>query len=125
MLYQGFNQSEMNRITAILEKHGAQYDLSAGLGEDGKKIPRDSSVLQIEISNEELEKVSPEDRRRLEDLRIHGEMESPFDEEHFTNPEPVKKAPVAAGPTKISQYLVILGMVLMVGMYLYKKLNLH
>lgn len=122
MIYQGFSQSEINKITAILDKHEAHYELSAGLGEDGKKIPRDSAVLQIEISEEELGKVSEQDRLKLNDLRIHGEMPNPFEDEEIMNAAPIQR-PVAPGPSKANQVIVIVGVVLMISVFLLKKLG--
>ena len=122
MIYQGFSQSEINKITAILDKHEAHYELSAGLGEDGKKIPRDSAVLQIEISEEELGKVSEQDRLKLNDLRIHGEMPNPFEDEEIMNAPPIQR-PVAPGPSKANQAIVIVGVVLMISVFLLKKLG--
>lgn len=123
MLYQGFSQSEMNKITAILDRNNAQYDLTAGVGEDGKKIPRDSSVLQIEISEEELAKVSEADRLKLNDLRIHGEMPNPFDDEDIMNEGPINR-PAPHAPSKLNQTMVIGGVVLMIATYLLKKLGI-
>lgn len=122
MLYQGFTQSEINKITAILDKHEAHYELSAGLGEDGKKVPRDSAVLQIEISEEELGKVSEQDRLKLNDLRIHGEMPNPFEDEEIMNAAPIQR-PAAPGPSKANQAIVIVGVILMISVFLLKKLG--
>lgn len=127
MIYSGFSKHEVDRIAAILHKHDIQFNITtpSDLG-DGKKIPRDASVLQIDLSDDELKKVPEEDRMKLNDMRIHGEWESPYTEEELQNLDSYvpKKTPKQAEKTKIEQWATILAVLIMLFLYLYKKLNL-
>jgi hypothetical protein len=127
MLYNGFSKLEIDRIVAILEKHGIEYNVGvpSDLG-DGKKIPRDSAVMQLDLADEELMKVPEADRMKLMDMRIHGEIESPYTEEELNNLEnyvkPVTKK--AKEQSKMQQWATILAVGIMLCLYLYKKLHL-
>ncbi len=120
MLYSGYSQGEIKRITDILEKHGATYELSAP--EPDVKVPRDNSIMRIFIANEELAKVPAPDLHTLHDLRIFGELESPFTEEDFMekppSPTAVKKK---AEMTKMNQVAALLAIGLVVMGLLYRS----
>ncbi len=127
MLYSGFSKLEIDRIVAILEKHNIEYTVGvpSDLG-DGKKIPRDSSVMQLDLTDEELMRVPEADRMKLADMRIHGEMESPYTEEELKDLEnyvkPVSKK--AKEQSKMQQWATILAVGIMMCLYLYKKMHL-
>jgi hypothetical protein len=127
MLYKGFNKLEVERITTILDRHQVAYTVGVpeDLG-DGKRIPRDSAVYQIDLADEELRKIPPADVTKLADMRIIGEMESPFTDEELQNLEKYvpKKNPKAAEHAKIQQWATILAVGSMVLLYLYKKMSL-
>jgi hypothetical protein len=129
MIYQGFSQVEVDRISNILKLHNAEFSVSIPeslIEKAGAKLPRDSAVFQIELSDEELNKIPEKDRMKLNDLRIHGEMESPFtDEELATYTDPTYKTPVkpSAPQSKMNQWATILAVGVMLAFFIYKKLN--
>ncbi len=127
MIYNGFNKLEVDRIVAILEKHNVAYKVGVpqDLG-DGKRVPRDSAVYQFDIEDAELKKVHGPDLLQLADMRIIGEMESPFTEEELQNLETYvpKPNPKTKEHSKIQQWATILAIGMMVLLYFYKKLNL-
>jgi hypothetical protein len=127
MLYHGYSKVEVDRVTAILDKHGVVFKVGVpeDLG-DGKRIPRDSAVYQFEIDDTELTKVPEADRLKLADLRIYGEMESPFTEEELANLENYvpKKSVKTQEHSKLQQWATILAVGVMLCLYLYKKLHL-
>ena len=100
MIYRGFNQNELNKITAILDRYEVQYHIS--VPDDAMEVINDKtkrvnhrfmeSAVQIEIESNEFDKISEADTAKLLDLRIYREMESPFTEDDFkeTSETPVK-----------------------------------
>lgn len=127
MLYNGFSKVEVDRVSAILNKHNIVFKVGVpeDLG-DGKKIPRDSAIYHIDLEDAELMKVPDADRMKLADMRIHGEMESPYTEEELQNLESYvpKKSEKTQHHSKINQWATILAVGTMLVLYLYKKLHL-
>lgn len=93
MIYRGFNQVELNKISEILDRNGVQYHIS--LPDDAVEFMNDTSkrvnhrfmdnAMQIEIEKEEFDKINAKDIQKLFDLRIYKEEESSFTEEELAN----------------------------------------
>lgn len=93
MIYRGFNQREVAKISEILDRNGVQY--TTGVPDEAMEHINDKSkrvnhkfmdnVLQFEIEATEFDKISPKDIQALFDLRIYREEESPFTEEELNN----------------------------------------
>lgn len=93
MLYRGFNQLELKRISEILERNGVKYHIS--LPEEALEYINDKSkrvnhrfmdnAMQIEIEKEEFDKINAKDIQTLFDLRIYKEEDSPFTEEELAS----------------------------------------
>lgn len=129
MIYQGFSQVEVDRISAILNQHKAVFVVSipeAIVERAGAKLPRDSAVFQIDLSDEELNKLPASAKSKLFDLRIHGEMESPFTEEElakYTDPSYTSPVKPTAPQSKMNQWATILAVGVMMAFFIYKKMN--
>lgn len=93
MIYRGFNERELTRITDILERNGVHYTVS--VPEDSLNVINDSSkrvnhkfmdnLLAIEIEKDEFSKINEKDTDLLIDLRIYQEEEPPFTEEELAS----------------------------------------
>lgn len=124
MRYNGYSKIEVDRVSVVLAKY--QLVFTVGIPEDlgdGKKIPRDSAVFFIDLEDSELNKVSEADRLKLADLRIHGEVESPFTEEELQNLENYvpKVSPKTQEQSKMNQWATILAVGSILALFLYKK----
>ncbi|WP_408099145.1 hypothetical protein ACJVC5_09555 [Peredibacter sp. HCB2-198] len=93
MIYRGFNDREVTKITEILERNNVQFTVgvpSEAMDHINDKTKRVNhkfmdSIMQFEIEGSEFDKVSPQDIQKLLDLRIYREEESPFTEEELAN----------------------------------------
>lgn len=130
MIYRGFNERELERITEILERNQVKY--SVGVPEDSMDYINDptkrvdhrfmDNLLQIEIPQEEFDKINAADLQKLFDLRVYKHEESPFSEEELaglsTDEKPEKKADPEA---RMKQVASILAIAVMAALYLLKK----
>lgn len=130
MQYRGFNERELNKITAILEKNGVQYTVSVPddsmdfINDPTKRVNHKfmDSLLQIEIPQEEFDKINPADLQKLFDLRIYKHEEPPFTEEELANIDPNAKPVIKPEPhARMKQVMTIVIMVGMTILYLMKK----
>lgn len=94
MIYRGFNQVELKKISEILDRNNVQYHIS--LPDEAVEYINDTSkrvnhrfmdnAMQIEIEKEEFDKITNvNDIQKLFDLRIYKEEESPFTEEELAS----------------------------------------
>ena len=131
MLYRGFNEKELKRITEILEKHGVTYDISVPdasleyINDKSKRVDHRfmDNLLQIEIDKAEFDKIPEKDLAKLFDLRVYKEEESPFTEEELAAlPTEVKPEPPKADKNaKMNQWAAILAVGSMVLFVLWKN----
>lgn len=131
MIYRGFNERELKRITDILERNNVEFHVSVPtesldhMNDPTKRIDHRfvDNLLQIEIETSEFDKISEKDIARLFDLRIYKEEESPFSEDELasldtSNPTaPVKKADPNA---KINQVAAISAVILVTLFFLWR-----
>lgn len=132
MIYRGFNQNELKKITEILERH--QVIFHVGVPDSSMEYINDpkkrvdhrfmDNLLQIEIEKEEFDKIPEKDLQKLFDLRIYKEEDSPFPEEELAEePESEAKKPVEKKPdphAKINQAAAILAIATVTLFYLFK-----
>lgn len=134
MQYRGFNQLELNKISAILDRNGVKYEIS--LPDEAKEYINDTSkrvnhrfmdnAMQIEIDKDEFDKISPKDIQILFDLRIYKEEESPFTEEELAGLGTEADVNVATTPKKkdenarMNQVAAILAVLLVTLFFLWK-----
>ncbi|WPU66235.1 hypothetical protein [Peredibacter starrii] len=93
MIYRGFNDREVSKITEILERNGVQFAVGVPneamdhINDKTKRVNHKfmDSIMQFEIESAEFDKISPQDIQKLLDLRIYREEESPFTEEELAN----------------------------------------
>lgn len=133
MLYRGFNERELKRITEILERNGVQHAVSVPgdsvqfMNDSSKRVDHKfiDNLLAIEIEQEEFSKVSEKDLSLLFNLRIYPEEESPFSEEEMAtfDKEPghyqLPKKPDEHA--RMKQVAAILAVTVMSVLYLMKK----
>lgn len=132
MIYRGFNQNELKRITDILDRCQVQYHVSVPdaslehINDPSKRVDHRfmDSLLQIEIDKSEFDKIPEKDIQKLFDLRIYKEEESPFTEEDFSqmedphSPAPEKKKDPNA---KMNQIAAILAILTVIGFSMWKN----
>lgn len=130
MIYRGFNQVELKKITEILDRHGVQYQV--GVPDEAMEFINDKtkrvnhrfmeSVVQIEIESSEFDKIPENDQSKLLDLRIYREMESPFTEEELAGivPDAPVKPKVNPEHTAMNKWATILA-VTIVGLFFLLK----
>lgn len=93
MIYKGFNDREVAKITEILERNGVQFTFGVPnealdhINDKTKRVNHKfmDNIMQFEIESSEFDKISPQDTQKLFDLRIYREEESPFTEEELAN----------------------------------------
>lgn len=124
MIYRGFNQNELNRITEILERNNVQFQVSVPqesleyMDDKSKRVNHRfmDNLLQIEINKDEFAKLNQKDLSKLFDLRIYPEEDSPFTEEELsqmsteTEVKPVKKPDPNAKSNQVAAILAVLVM---------------
>lgn len=132
MLYRGFNQLELKKISEILDRNGVKYEIS--LPEEAVEYMNDKTkrvnhrfmdnAMQIEIDKNEFDKINAKDIAILFDLRIYKEEESPFTEEELANlgkeedPKTVVKKPNEHA--KMNQVAAILAIAAVTLFFLWK-----
>ena len=134
MLYRGFNQLELNRITEILERNNVKYHISIPeaameyINDKSKRVNHRfmDNALQIEIDQEEFDKINSKDVQILFDLRIYKEEESPFTEEELAKmgTEEVNVTPTSKKPdehARMNQFAAILAVLLVTLFFLWKN----
>lgn len=132
MIYRGFNQVELNKITEILERNQVQFNVS--IPQESMEYIEDKSkrvnhrfmdnLLQIEIEREEFQKVSQSDLAKLFDLRIYPEEESPFTEEELAELADPAKEPATKKVephAKTNQAAAIMAVVVVSLFFLWKN----
>ena len=133
MIYRGFNERELNRITEILERNGVQYSVS--VPEDSLNVINDSTkrvnhkfmdnLLAIEIEKDEFSKFNEKDTALLIDLRIYKEEEPPFTEEELASldkePGQYQLPKKPDEHARMKQVAAILAVTVMSVLYLMKK----
>ena len=108
MIYRGFNDREVSKITEILERNGVQFTVGVPneamdhINDTTKRVNHKfmDSIMQFEIESSEFDKISPQDISKLLDLRIYREEESPFTEEELANAGTDTDHIKASQPTK-------------------------
>lgn len=130
MIYKGFNERELNKITTILEKNGVQYTVSVPdtsmdfINDPTKRVDHRfmDNLLQIEIETPEFDKINASDIQKLFDLRIYREEENPFTEEELANINPDEKPVKKPDPdARMKQVASLLAIAVMAALYLLKK----
>lgn len=132
MIYRGFNEIELKRIKDILDRNNVEFTVSVPqdaveyIEDKSKRVNHKfmDSLLQIEIQNEEFEKISKPDLAKLFDLRIYPEEESPFTEEDFATMITDPQKPVAPKPdsnAKSNQLAAILAVTTVTIFFLWKN----
>lgn len=92
MLYRGFNQNELKKITDVLDRYSVSYHVSVPqesleyIDDKTKRVDHRfmDNLLQIEIEKEEFSKLPQTEIQKLFDLRIYPEEESPFTEDELS-----------------------------------------
>lgn len=133
MIYRGFNEVELRKITEILDRNGVHYSVSVPdehlnvINDSKKRVTHKfmDSLLQIEIEKSEFDKINEKDRSRLFDLRIYPEEVPPFTEEELAN---LDKEPghfeIPNKPdehTRLRQIATLLAVLVMAFLYLMKR----
>jgi hypothetical protein len=132
MIYRGFNQNELKKITDILERNGVHFDVSVPtesmdyINDKSKRVDHRfmDNLLQIEIEKDEFEKIAKPDLSKLFDLRIYPEEDSPFTDEEVEGMSANPDEPAARKPDKhanLNQAAAILAVALMGALYLWKS----
>lgn len=130
MQYKGFNERELNKITTILERNNVTYSVSVPedsmdyINDPTKRVDHRfmDNLLQIEIPQEEFDKINATDLQKLFDLRIYKHEESPFTEEELANLDTTAKADKTPDPhARMKQIMTIVIMTAMTILYLMKK----
>lgn len=132
MLYRGFNEQELKKITDILERNQVAYTVSVPetsmdfINDPTKRVDHRfmDNLLQIEISSEEFDKISPRDIQKLFDLRIYKEEESPFSAEELENLETESSKPAVNKPNehaRSNQLAAILAILVVTLFFLWKN----
>ena len=86
MIYRGFNEVELKKITEILNRNGVQFTVGVPessldyINDPTKRVDHRfmDNLLQIEIETSEFDKIPEKDLSKLFDLRVYREEESPF-----------------------------------------------
>lgn len=127
MIYTNLNETEIEKITAILNSCKVQYQVSENEAalramsegdtyKQAQKIGRRGlPIMQIEIQPEEFKKIPENLKGRLHGLGVFEDIESPFSEEEMQ--EIIK--PKAEEPNKnleshteqAKQFVIILGVI--------------
>lgn len=130
MIYRGFNEIELKRITEILERNGVQYSVSVPeasmdyINDPTKRVDHRfmDSLLQIEIEKEEFDKINERDLSKLFDLRIYKEEESPFTEEELGEMESDKNPVITKDEhARMKQVASLLAIGVMTLLFLWKR----
>lgn len=133
MIYKGFNQREINKISEILDRHGVQYQVGVPneamdhINDKTKRVNHRfmDNLLQIEIETSEFDKIPTLDINKLFDLRIYREEESPFTEEELaaagTDTAEIKPAPTSKEHATINKWSAIFAVGLMALFFLWKN----
>lgn len=131
MIYRGFNEVELKKITEILNRNGVQFTVGVPessldyINDPTKRVDHRfmDNLLQIEIETSEFDKISEKDLSKLFDLRVYREEESPFTEEELANLEKDADKPLPKKPNehaKMNQAAALLAVGLVTLFFLWK-----
>ncbi len=137
MIYTNLNETEIEKIKAILDSCKVQYTVSENEhalralaeGDTYKQAQKTSRrglpVMQIEIDHAEFAKIPKNLKDRLHGLGVFEEMENPFSEEELVeiaNHRPEEKKNSEESPKeKFQQLFTILGIIAAGILYLISK----
>lgn len=132
MIYRGFNEAELKRITEILERNSVEFHVSVPqesleyIEDKTKRVNHRflDNLLQIEIEKEEFVKISQSDLNKLFDLRIYPEEDSPFTDEELSEipvDQPAKEVRKPDQNAKSNQIAAILAVLVMGCFFLWKN----
>ncbi len=128
MITIGLSQHEINLITKILDQHKTQYHVDAAGGSTenvkAKGGRGDTSFYQIEIPNDEFNKLPDTAKSKLADLGIYPELEAPdFDEVAQEHYKPSDATEVRNKFKKVQNVVMTFFVVLMIFGFMYRSLN--
>lgn len=138
MIYTNLNETEIEKITAILNQCQVQYQVSENeyalkaltegdtYGQAKKSGRRGLPIMQIEIEAHEFQKIPRHLKDRLHGLGVFEDIENPFSEEEMaelSKPKEEKVMEIAdeSPAEKFKQLFVILGIIAAGILYLVSK----
>lgn len=132
MLYRGFNQNELKKITDVLDRYSVSYHVSVPqesleyIDDKTKRVDHRfmDNLLQIEIEKEEFSRLPQTEIQKLFDLRIYPEEESPFTEDELSLLGTEAMKADEARPDKnvrLNQIAAILAVVVVGSFFLWKN----
>lgn len=137
MIYTNLNETEIEKIKAILDSCKVQYKVSENEAalramsegdtyNQAKKVGRRGlPIMQIEIDPSEFQKIPQNLKGRLHSLGVFEEIENPFSEEEMeqiANRRPEEKKEEEEHPREKMKQLVIILAVMALGLlYLFAK----